>query len=260
MTCKYTAVSLPLLIFSFTHFSARHAVTPSQHLCHCHLSLLHSVGSPPLLPHLGSSALFLKLSQLTQVILSSWTIFNPPTYSETMSNGFRARSSSDPTTPPSVLPALASGRLPDSVERIGEYPLGFGGYSDVWKAMMTKESGAASLVCVSFSLLHDHFSTVLDQVALKVLRTVSSDPDRLRKVSTLAFLAVYDLPCVQCLEREVGCWKLADHENIAAFYGVVYQSNGAPGLVLPWYENGSADKYLRRHPNADPIKTVREPI
>ena len=111
-----------------------------------------------------------------------------------------------------------------------------------------------------FSLLHSHFSTVLEQVALKVLRTVGSDSDKLHKVSTpVAFLAVYDLPCVQCLEREVGCWKLAVHENIAAFYGVVYQSNGAPGLVLPWYENGSVDKYLRRHPSADPISTVREP-
>ena len=101
---------------------------------------------------------------------------------------------------------------------------------------------------------------MLEQVALKVLRAVGSDPDRLRRVSTLAFLAVFKLPrciCAQFLEREVGCWKLAVHENTAAFYGVVYQSNGAPGLVLPWYENGSADKYLRQHPSADPIKTVR---
>ena len=103
---------------------------------------------------------------------------------------------------------------------------------------------------------------MLEQVALKVLRAVGSDSDRLRRVSTLAFLAVYHLPnCIfaQRLEREVRCWKLAVHENIAAFYGVVYQSNGAPGLVLPWYENGCADKYLRGHPSADPIKTVREP-
>ena len=106
------------------------------------------------------------------------------------------------------------------------------------------------------------FERLLEQAALKVLRVVGSNSAKLRKVSILSFPAVYNLPkcmCAQCLEREVRCWKLAVHENIAAFYGVVYQSNGAPGLVLPWYENGCANKYLREHPSADPIKTVRAP-
>ena len=88
--------------------------------------------------------------------------FNSPIHSETMSNGFRPGSSSDLTTTPSVLPALAGRRLSGSlpqfvVEKIGEYPLGLGSYSDVWKAKMTRECGATSLVCVSFSLLLDHF-------------------------------------------------------------------------------------------------------
>jgi hypothetical protein len=47
------------------------------------------------------------------------------------------------------------------------------------------------------------------------------------------------------------------HANIAPLYGVDYQLGGAPAIVLPWYKNGSADVYLRQHPDAKPMKTVR---
>ena len=73
--------------------------------------------------------------------------------SETMGS---PRSSSDMATA-RILPTLANGRLSGSVERIGEHPLGFGGYSDVWKARMTRECGTTLLVNVPFSLPHSHF-------------------------------------------------------------------------------------------------------
>ena len=51
-------------------------------------------------------------------------------------------------------------------------------------------------------------------------------------------------------------WTRLTHENIADFHGVVCDSKGAPGLVSPWYERGSADVYLRDHAEADPLKIV----
>ena len=52
-------------------------------------------------------------------------------------------------------------------------------------------------------------------------------------------------------------WDLLDHENVAVFHGVVYNSNGAPAIVSPWYANGSADVYLRQHPDTNPMTIVR---
>ncbi|KAF8589823.1 kinase-like protein [Ramaria rubella] len=105
---------------------------------------------------------------------------------------------------------------------IGDHPVGCGGNSDVWKAEAT--------MC----------DTVI-VVAVKVLRSPGSDLAALCKM----------------LEREVRCWKHLDHKNIAPFHGVHYQSNGVPAVLLPWYENGSANVYLREHPKASPIHLIK---
>jgi hypothetical protein len=49
---------------------------------------------------------------------------------------------------------------------------------------------------------------------------------------------------------------MLQHESIALFYGVAHQTNGIPAIVLPWYENGTANAYLREHPDVDPTQTV----
>lgn len=51
-------------------------------------------------------------------------------------------------------------------------------------------------------------------------------------------------------------WRELDHDSIAEFYGVVYDSNYSPALISPWYDKGSADIYLQSHPDAEPMKLV----
>ncbi|KAF8510178.1 kinase-like domain-containing protein, partial [Gautieria morchelliformis] len=56
--------------------------------------------------------------------------------------------------------------------------------------------------------------------------------------------------------REIHIWSRLDHESIALFHGFVYHLDGTPAMVLPWYPNGSADVYLRNHPNANPMTLI----
>ena len=137
-------------------------------------------------------AVLLYYLRLTEALYVSFGIFQSIDPLEFMSNGLRPRSASDPTTC-HVLPIPATRRLssPSSlhfaVERLGEHPLGYGGYSDVWKAKLTRDGGATSLVCACSS----HMSMAqqpFDQVALKVLRSIGSDYHQLRRVSTTTSL------------------------------------------------------------------------
>ncbi|KAF8513679.1 kinase-like domain-containing protein, partial [Gautieria morchelliformis] len=60
----------------------------------------------------------------------------------------------------------------------------------------------------------------------------------------------------QHLQREIDIWSRLDHESIALFHGLVYQLDGTPAMVSPWYPNGSADVYLHNHPNANPLTLI----
>lgn len=63
---------------------------------------------------------------------------------------------------------------------------------------------------------------------------------------------------IQNLIHEVACWGTLDHKNISPLYGICFKCvDGRPAMVLPWYGNGTANEYLERHPDVDPIHIVR---
>ena len=103
-------------------------------------------------------------------------------------------------------------------------------------------------------------SDILHQVAIKFLRHFNN------KASQRTFAEVCDHLQLNTddmsyfvskhLEREVRVWSLLDHDNIALFHGVICHLDGTPGMVSPWYPNGSADVYLRNHPSVNPMKLV----
>ncbi|GJJ13662.1 hypothetical protein Clacol_007918 [Clathrus columnatus] len=109
------------------------------------------------------------------------------------------------------------------VEIFGPYPVGWGGTSDVWKGRLLSSSGRNPIV------------------AVKMLR-IFADGTKLGK----------------CLHRETKIWRLLNHDNIASFYGVVFNSSGTPALVSPWYENSSADVYLQKNPSINPMNLIWE--
>lgn len=50
---------------------------------------------------------------------------------------------------------------------------------------------------------------------------------------------------------------MLDHNNIAPLYGVFSKwAGGYPAFVLEWFENGTANEYLEKRPDADAISIV----
>ncbi|KIJ50956.1 hypothetical protein M422DRAFT_158761, partial [Sphaerobolus stellatus SS14] len=58
--------------------------------------------------------------------------------------------------------------------------------------------------------------------------------------------------------REVTCWKGLNHQNVSPFLGVQYLEAIGPALISPWYENGTADEYLRTKSVEDRMVTISE--
>ncbi|KIJ59930.1 hypothetical protein HYDPIDRAFT_99716 [Hydnomerulius pinastri MD-312] len=84
--------------------------------------------------------------------------------------------------------------LTGKVSKIGEHPVGGGGYGDVWKGVLGNR-----------------------WVAIK----------------------------------EIKAWSRLEHDNILPLAGVCYDFGFAPALVSIWMENGTANHYLKEHPEAD---------
>ncbi|KIJ50874.1 hypothetical protein M422DRAFT_244822 [Sphaerobolus stellatus SS14] len=114
-----------------------------------------------------------------------------------------------------------------SVETLGRHPVGWGGSSDVWKGRLyqpTPKSQRRSIF-----------------VAVKILR-VWNDGINVGKT----------------LQREIKIWKCLQHPSISSFRGVVYDTYQTPAIISPWYENGSAERYLHNHPEVNPLKLIWE--
>ncbi|KIJ68035.1 hypothetical protein HYDPIDRAFT_83129, partial [Hydnomerulius pinastri MD-312] len=54
----------------------------------------------------------------------------------------------------------------------------------------------------------------------------------------------------QDLRRELKVWARLDHTNIVPFLGITDGFGPLPGIVSPWFQNGSLSAYLKVH--ADP--------
>jgi len=61
----------------------------------------------------------------------------------------------------------------------------------------------------------------------------------------------------QRLNREVKVWSRLNHPNIAQFYGVSSHLGGRPAIVMKWYENGTAPRFLSSKSHEHRLKTVR---
>ncbi|KAK0449597.1 kinase-like domain-containing protein [Desarmillaria tabescens] len=124
-----------------------------------------------------------------------------------------------------------SGKLPPSlyirsVVRMGEFPIGGGGFSDIWKG----QSLSGDIVC------------------LKILRmNITPDIEKFLK---------------RCY-KEVLVWRMLRNPRVLEFYGVYIvksQNDVRFGLVSPWLENGSVMEYIKAHPDFDRMKAIREVV
>lgn len=129
-----------------------------------------------------------------------------------------------------------------SLRRLGVFPASGGAYSDVYKATLTQDDRVIT-------------------VAVKVLRRNERTQAVVCGVCVIkSYADCYSTICcfIQQFNREVACWKILIHENIAPLYGVCSKwVGGQPAFVLPWYENGTANNYIANHPNAHAIPIVR---
>ncbi|KAJ8089119.1 hypothetical protein PM082_014367 [Marasmius tenuissimus] len=54
-------------------------------------------------------------------------------------------------------------------------------------------------------------------------------------------------------QRELLVWKGLDHPNIAPLHGLAFAYGQWASSVAPYYQNGTISKYLKSHPQVDPL-------
>lgn len=114
--------------------------------------------------------------------------------------------------------------LTDQVRLDGEWPVGFGTFSDVYKAQWK-----------------DPMERRERAVAVKVLRSVMVQNVKER--------------LIRHIQAEVSAWHLLCHRHVAQFFGIV-QMASTFGMVSPWYSNGIICDYLLTHPSTDRLKLL----
>jgi len=57
---------------------------------------------------------------------------------------------------------------------------------------------------------------------------------------------------------EAVVWKRLRHENIARFYGVSFQFDGRPAVVMQWYQSGTAPQFLNNKPEGKRFEVVKQ--
>ena len=71
-------------------------------------------------------------------------------------------------------------------------------------------------------------------------------------VSSIAFVQSLDRSQSFC--REVIAWRCLSHPNILEFLGATLE--GGHSVVSPWMKNGNIIQFLRKNPQANPLKLV----
>ncbi|KAJ8083461.1 hypothetical protein PM082_009335 [Marasmius tenuissimus] len=115
----------------------------------------------------------------------------------------------------------------NNIERDGDYPSGGGGFADVYKGIADGD--------------HSH------PVCLKVLRVhTQSDEHRRKKM-------------VEDFCQEALIWTHLDHPNVLPLIGVNTKLFGTDFcLVSPWMENGDIITFLKRKPDHDRMRSIKE--
>ncbi|KAJ3800059.1 kinase-like domain-containing protein [Lentinula aff. detonsa] len=114
--------------------------------------------------------------------------------------------------------------LTDEVEVIGQHPVAFGAFSDVWMGRW-----------------YDSVESKHRVVAIKYLRQVM-----VQNVREKLF---------KRLQAELLTWHQLCHRNLATLYGIM-QSSTSIGMVSAWCDNGTISDYLEKKPDADRLKLI----
>ncbi|KAJ3744851.1 kinase-like domain-containing protein [Lentinula detonsa] len=114
--------------------------------------------------------------------------------------------------------------LTDEVEVIGQHPVAFGAFSDVWMGRW-----------------YDSVESKQRVVAIKYLRQVM-----VQNVREKLF---------KRLQAELLTWHQLCHRNLATLYGIM-QSSTSIGMVSAWCDNGTISDYLEKKPDADRLKLI----
>ncbi|KAJ4487787.1 kinase-like domain-containing protein [Lentinula aciculospora] len=114
--------------------------------------------------------------------------------------------------------------LSDEVNVIGQHPVAFGAFSDVWMGKW-----------------YDTVESKQRVVAIKYLRQVMVQNVREKLVKRL--------------QAELLTWHQLCHRNLATLYGIM-QNSTSIGMVSAWCDNGTISSYLKKKPAADRLKLV----
>lgn len=123
---------------------------------------------------------------------------------------------------------------------LSKYPLGMGGFADVWMGRHGNR-----------------------KVAVKALRISSADDIRkLKKASNMQSMILehsdklYLTSVTQQFFKEVLVWKRLSHLNVLPFLGVTTTSERLYCMASSWMDNGTIMNYILRHPQANRIALV----
>ena len=123
-----------------------------------------------------------------------------------------------------------------NVKKLGNYPVGGGGFGDVWKGEIDGQ-----LVCLK--VVKAYFTSDVQQL-LKVRVLL---PSTRRGMYTDYLLRMQDYM------REAIVWQQLRHPNLLPFLGMYYlESTGDRlALVSPWMDRGNLPQYLKATPRKD---------
>jgi len=131
------------------------------------------------------------------------------------------------------------------IVRVGDHPIGCGGFADVWKGCMSEEDDdCGGIVGVWAGSTTDEDVDYPSQqvVALKVLKQFNTDGTQRTDL-------------LKALCREAVVWKMMDHPNVLKFIGLSRLNDGRhhPSIALtsPWMKHGNLLAYVDNHEGAD---------
>ncbi|KAJ3504953.1 hypothetical protein NMY22_g17751 [Coprinellus aureogranulatus] len=132
--------------------------------------------------------------------------------------------------------------LTDDITYASEYPFAHGGYSDVYLGdLVVKHTNEAKGIVVE-----EHVAVVIK--ALRAYTRDMIDMERARKANA----------CAQRLNREVNILRRLSHANIAEFMGISFKMELRPCIIIKYYKNGTATKYLEDNPYTDRLGMIRD--
>jgi serine/threonine protein kinase len=155
----------------------------------------------------------------------------------------------------SLLPDQNTFQLPDftgKIQKEGEYPVGQGGFADVWKGVLHLPSGEHKVLENLLWKMLLKMELIISQVAVKVLRIYEAQPEQKNSKVTISWYSnlLHLLSCCcghQRVRREIAIWQGLNHANVLPLLGVTSSFGPYLSLVSPWLGNGSLMHYLDKN-------------